>query len=97
MPKETAFELATSSIRFGRGVTAEVGMDLAELKARNVMVVADPNLRSSLPVTTVFESLETYRVPFKLFNAVRAAQVKGEQAEKEQHTADDFDRAGQAN
>ena len=71
MPKETAFELATSSIRFGRGVTAEVGMDLAELKVRNVMVVADPNLRSSLPVTTVLESLETHRVPFKLFNAVR--------------------------
>ena len=71
MPKETAFELANSSIRFGRGVTAEVGMDLAELKVRNVMVVADPNLRSSLPVTTVLESLETHRVPFKLFNAVR--------------------------
>jgi hydroxyacid-oxoacid transhydrogenase len=71
MPNETAFEMATSSIRFGRGVTAEVGMDLAELKVRNVMVVADPNLRSSLPVTTVLESLETHRVPFKLFNAVR--------------------------
>jgi len=70
MSKETAFELATSSIRFGRGVTAEVGMDLAELKVRNVMVLADPNLRSSLPVTTVLESLETHRVPFKLFNAV---------------------------
>ena len=71
MPNETVFEMATSSIRFGRGVTAEVGMDLAELKVRNVMVVADPNLRSTLPVTTVLESLETHRVPFKLFNAVR--------------------------
>jgi hydroxyacid-oxoacid transhydrogenase len=71
MPNEIAFEMATSSIRFGRGVTAEVGMDLAELKVRNVMVVADPNLRSSLPVTTVLESLETQRVSFKLFDAVR--------------------------
>ena len=70
MPNETAFEMATSSIRFGRGVTAEVGMDLAELKVRNVMVVADPNLRPLLPVTTVLESLETHRVPFKLFDAV---------------------------
>jgi hydroxyacid-oxoacid transhydrogenase len=70
MPNETAFEMATSSIRFGRGVTAEVGMDLAELKVRNVMVVADPNLRSSLPVITVLESLETHHVPFKLFDAV---------------------------
>ena len=70
MPNETAFEMATSSIRFGRGVTAEVGMDLAELKVRNVMVVADPNLRSSLPVITVLESLETHHVRFKLFHAV---------------------------
>ncbi|HEX2521114.1 MAG TPA: hydroxyacid-oxoacid transhydrogenase [Terriglobia bacterium] len=70
MPNETAFEMATSSIRFGRGVTAEVGMDLAELKARKVMVVGDPNLRSLLPVTTVLESLETHGVPFKLFDAV---------------------------
>ena len=71
MPNETAFEMAASSIRFGRGVTAEVGMDLAELKARNVMVVADPNLGPLLPVTTVLESLETYGVPFKVFDAVR--------------------------
>ena len=71
MPNESAFELATSTIRFGRGVTAEVGMDLAELKVRNVMVVADPGLRSLLPVTTVLESLATHRVPFKLFDGVR--------------------------
>ena len=71
MPNEIAFEMATSSIRFGRGVTAEVGMDLAELKVRNVLVVADPNLRSLPPVTAVLESLETHRVPFRLFDAVR--------------------------
>jgi len=71
MPNETAFEMAASSIRFGHGVTAEVGMDLAELKVRNVLVVADPNLRSQLPVTAVLESLETHRVPFSLFDAVR--------------------------
>jgi len=71
MPNETAFEMAASNIRFGRGVTSEVGMDLAELKVRNVMMVADPNLRSSLPVTAVLESLETHRVPYKLFDAVR--------------------------
>jgi len=70
MRNEIAFEMATSSIRFGRGVTAEVGMDLAELRVRNVMVVADPNLRSSRPVITVLASLEAHRVPFKLFDAV---------------------------
>lgn len=71
MSKEIAFEMATSSIRFGRGVTVEVGMDLTDLKARKVMVLADPNLRSRLPVTTALESLEKHCVRFRLFDRVR--------------------------
>ena len=39
MIHETAFELAASSIRFGAGVTREVGMDLADLGARRVLLV----------------------------------------------------------
>ncbi|MCI0420928.1 MAG: iron-containing alcohol dehydrogenase [Acidobacteria bacterium] len=71
MPNEIAFEMATSSIRFGCGVTAEVGMDLAELKVRNVMVVSDPQLRSLQPVIMALESLDKHHVPFKLFDHVR--------------------------
>src|SRR5947209_6250967 len=44
MVLEYAFELASSSIRFGAGVTREVGMDLAEMKAQRVMVLTDANL-----------------------------------------------------
>ncbi|MBM3801545.1 MAG: iron-containing alcohol dehydrogenase [Acidimicrobiia bacterium] len=71
MPNEMAFEMATSSIRFGRGVTAEVGMDLADLKVRNVMVFTDSTVRVLGPTTNVLESLERHNVPFKLFDAVR--------------------------
>ena len=42
MTKDIAFEMAASNIRFGAGVTREVGMDLADMGARRVRVVTDP-------------------------------------------------------
>ena len=39
MKNDTAFEMATSNIRFGCGVTREAGMDLAEMGVNRVMVV----------------------------------------------------------
>jgi hydroxyacid-oxoacid transhydrogenase len=71
MPHEIAFEMAVSSIRFGPGVTREVGMDLADLGARNVLVLTDPILRSLSPVETVLESLEANRVAATLYDRVR--------------------------
>jgi hydroxyacid-oxoacid transhydrogenase len=70
MPSETAFELASSSIRFGKGATREIGMDLAEMNARRVMVVTDPNLAKLSPVATVIESLRENRVAYSLFDRV---------------------------
>lgn len=44
MKLDSAFEMAVSSIRFGKGVTREVGMDLAEIGAKSV--VTDPIVRA---------------------------------------------------
>jgi hydroxyacid-oxoacid transhydrogenase len=71
MTHEIAFEMAAASIRFGNGVTREVGLDLAELGARHVLVVTDPKLAQLAPVHTVLESLETHRVPFAVYDRVR--------------------------
>jgi hydroxyacid-oxoacid transhydrogenase len=71
MPHEIAFEMAVSSVRFGPGVTREVGMDLADLGARNVLVLTDHVLRGLSPVQTVLESLEANRVPATLYDRVR--------------------------
>src|SRR5213593_1110547 len=71
MAHETVFEMAGSSVRFGPGVTREVGMDLADLGARRVLVVTDPVLARLPPVQTVLESLQESRISFALFDRVR--------------------------
>ena len=71
MTNDTAFEMAVSSVRFGVGVTREVGMDLAEMGARLVMVVTDPTLATLAPVRTVLESLERNKIPYAVYDRVR--------------------------
>jgi len=71
MENEIAFEMATSSVRFGAGVTREVGMDLANLGARRVLVVTDPMLSRMHPVQTVRESLEENGIRYVLYDRVR--------------------------
>ena len=69
--RDTAFEMAASSIRFGAGVTREVGMDLADLGARMVLVIADPQMVRLPPVVAVLESLDANHVPYALYDRVR--------------------------
>jgi len=71
MPNEIAFEMATSSIRFGPGVTREVGMDLADLGARRALVITDALLRQMRPVQVVLESLAENRLEAVLYDRVR--------------------------
>ena len=71
MDKDIAFEMAASHVRFGVGVTREVGMDLKEIGARRVMVLTDPLVGKLPPVRTVLESLDRSGVPFDLFDRVR--------------------------
>jgi hydroxyacid-oxoacid transhydrogenase len=71
MSKDIAFEMAVSSIRYGVGVTREVGMDLAEMGAKLVMVVTDPVVAKLAPARTVLESLEQNGVAFALYDRVR--------------------------
>jgi hydroxyacid-oxoacid transhydrogenase len=71
MTNEIAFEMATSSVRFGVGVTREVGMDLADLGARRVLVITDPLLAHMRPVQVVQESLEDNHLAFVLYDRVR--------------------------
>jgi len=65
--RDTVIEMAASNIRFGAGSTSEIGMDLADMGLRHVLVVTDPQV-SRLPVMPkVLESLEDQKVRYTLF------------------------------
>lgn len=67
---ETAFSIDTSSIKFGPGVTREVGYEMRRLGARRVMVVTDPRLASSEAVSVTMQSLKDEGLDAVLFDGV---------------------------
>jgi hydroxyacid-oxoacid transhydrogenase len=71
MNHERAFEMSVSSVRFGAGVTREVGMDLSDLGARRVLLVTDPVIRHLAPVWTVLQALEQSGIAAVLYDRVR--------------------------
>jgi hydroxyacid-oxoacid transhydrogenase len=71
MAKETAFTMDTSAIKFGAGVTREVGQDMQRLGATRVMVVTDPRLSSSPAVETTMSALRDAGVEPVLYDRSR--------------------------
>ncbi|KAL6690242.1 Dehydroquinate synthase-like protein [Trichoderma pleuroticola] len=69
--KEYAFEMAASSIRFGAGVTQEVGMDLKNLGSKRVCVVTDQTVNQLEAMKQVRESLDREGINFKVYSDVR--------------------------
>ena len=67
---ETAYTIDTSSIKFGPGVTREVGYEMKRLDARRVMVVTDPRMANSEAVSITLESLRAESVDAVLFDGV---------------------------
>lgn len=74
----------TSSIKFGPGITQEVGWDMQEQAATRVMVVTDPNLADSEPVSVALESLRKYNIDAVLFDqaAVEPTDISFKEAIK---------------
>uniref|UniRef100_A0A8D0DQE9 Hydroxyacid-oxoacid transhydrogenase, mitochondrial n=1 Tax=Salvator merianae TaxID=96440 RepID=A0A8D0DQE9_SALMN len=66
-----AFEMAVSNIRYGEGVTKEVGMDLQNLGVKKVCVMTDKNLCQLPPVKAVLDSLTKNGINFQLYEGVR--------------------------
>jgi hydroxyacid-oxoacid transhydrogenase len=69
--RDTAFEMAASTLRFGPHATLEVGMDLTDMGVRRVLVLTDPQLVDLPPVAAVRESLESEKIEYQVFDRVR--------------------------
>ncbi|PAV72160.1 hypothetical protein WR25_00010 [Diploscapter pachys] len=65
-----AFEMVCSTIRFGRGVTAEVGQDVKNLQSANTLLVTDKNVANTNAFKETASSLKKYGVKFQVFDDV---------------------------
>jgi hydroxyacid-oxoacid transhydrogenase len=70
MALETTFTMDTSSIKYGPGVTREVGYEMARLGAHRVMVVVDPQLVSSEATSVSLEALRSEGIDAVLYQGV---------------------------
>ena len=68
MKLETVFSMDTSSIKYGPGVTREVGWDMEEQGCKRVMVVTDANLSDKEPVGVTLEALRKHGIDAVLFD-----------------------------
>lgn len=68
--KEYAFEMAASNIRYGPGVTKEVGMDFKNLGIDRVALFTDKNLLGLEPVRVAVEALESQGIKYDIYSDV---------------------------
>lgn len=71
MNRDTAFEMAASAVRFGAGVTREIGMDLREVGTKLALVITDPVVCRLPAARSVLESLEAEGIEFGVYDRVR--------------------------
>lgn len=63
--------MACSTVRYGVGVTRELGMDIQNLGAKKTCLMTDSNLASLAPVKTAIDSLSKYGIQFEIYDKVR--------------------------
>jgi len=84
-----AFEMACSTVRYGPGVTKEIGQDIQALGAKKTLLMTDETLAKLSPVQQVLESFTTHGVNYSLFDKVRV-----EPTDESFNKAIEFARAG---
>ncbi|KAI6240794.1 Hydroxyacid-oxoacid transhydrogenase [Aphelenchoides fujianensis] len=85
-----AFEMISSTLRFGQGVTAEIAHDVKQLKSKKPLVITDKNVAKTRAFTEVAGSLSKNGVEYKVFDDVLC-----EPSEKSMLQAVEFAKSGQ--
>jgi hydroxyacid-oxoacid transhydrogenase len=70
MDRDTAFEMAVASVRYGPGVTSELGMDLVDRGLRHALIVTDPVVARLPPAQAVVDSLDSNGVSWAMYDRV---------------------------
>lgn len=68
--QETAFTIDSSSIKFGNGVTEEVGWEFERLNCKNIMIVTDKNMIDHVSVQNTISSISRSKLNPILFSDV---------------------------
>jgi len=71
MKLETVFTVDAATIKYGAGVTREVGYDMRRLGCRRVMILTDAKMVDSEPVTSAMEALTLESIEVALYDRVR--------------------------
>lgn len=69
--KEYAFEYSSSTIRYGPGVTKEIGMDVINMNLKHVCVMTDPNVVKLQPFKSVANALTKENISFTVYDDIR--------------------------
>ncbi|KAI1712534.1 iron-containing alcohol dehydrogenase domain-containing protein [Ditylenchus destructor] len=66
-----AFEMISSTLRFGVGVTAEVGYDVKNMGGKNPVIITDKNVANTVAFKEVASSFSKLGLPCNVFDEVR--------------------------
>ena len=69
--RDNAFEMAVAAVRYGAGVTRELGIELADRSLRRALIITDPVIAKLSPARAVVDSLDANDVQWVMYDRVR--------------------------